>query len=37
MELIKPEIGLIFWMTLAFGVVFFILAKVAFPIIGGAL
>jgi len=37
MELIKPEIGLIFWMTLAFGVVFFILAKFVFPIIGSAL
>lgn len=37
MELIKPEIGLIFWMTLAFGIVFIILAKVAFPIIGKAL
>ena len=37
MELISPDFGLIFWMTLAFAVVFFILAKFAFPVIGGML
>ncbi|MCQ2307234.1 MAG: F0F1 ATP synthase subunit B [Bacteroidales bacterium] len=37
MELITPDFGLIFWMTLAFGIVFLVLAKVAFPIIGKAL
>lgn len=34
MELITPDFGLLFWMTLAFGIVFFILAKFAFPVIG---
>lgn len=33
MELVKPGIGLIIWMTLAFGVVFFILAKYVWPVI----
>ena len=33
MELITPDFGLLFWMTLAFGIVFFILAKFAFPVI----
>lgn len=33
MEFLTPDFGLIFWMTLAFGIVFFILAKFAFPII----
>lgn len=33
MELITPDIGLLFWMTLAFGIVFFVLAKFAFPVI----
>ena len=33
MELITPDIGLLFWMTLAFGIVFFIIAKFAFPVI----
>ena len=37
MELITPDFGLLFWMTLAFGIVFFILAKFAFPIINGML
>ncbi|MCQ2308674.1 MAG: F0F1 ATP synthase subunit B [Bacteroidales bacterium] len=37
MKLITPDFGLIFWMTLAFGIVFLVLAKVAFPIIGKAL
>ena len=33
MSLITPDFGLIFWMTLIFAVLFFILAKVGFPII----
>lgn len=33
MSLITPDFGLLFWMTLIFAVVFFILAKVGFPII----
>lgn len=33
MELITPDIGLLFWTTLAFGVLFFALAKFAFPVI----
>src|SRR4051812_38490166 len=33
MELIKPEIGLIFWMSISFLVVLFILGKFAWPII----
>jgi len=33
MELFTPEIGLIFWMLIAFGIVFFILAKFAWPAI----
>lgn len=37
MELITPDFGLLFWMTLAFGVVFFVLAKFAFPVINGML
>lgn len=37
MELITPDFGLLFWMTLAFGIVFFILAKFAFPVINGML
>lgn len=36
MELLTPSGGLLFWMTIAFGVVFFILAKFAFPIILGS-
>lgn len=31
--LLKPDVGLLFWMLLAFGIVFFILAKYGFPII----
>lgn len=31
--LLKPDVGLLFWMLLSFGVVFFILAKYGFPII----
>ena len=37
MELISPDFGFIFWMTLAFGIVFFFIAKFAFPVIGKAL
>lgn len=35
MNLITPDFGLIFWMTLIFAVVFFILAKFGFPMITG--
>ncbi len=37
MELVNPGLGLIFWMTLAFGIVFFILKKFAWPSIIKAL
>ena len=37
MELITPDFGLLFWMTIAFGIVFFVIAKFAFPIINGML
>ena len=37
MELITPDIGLLFWMTVAFGIVFFVIAKFVFPIINGML
>lgn len=33
MSLLVPESGLLFWMLLSFGVVFFILAKFGFPVI----
>ena len=33
MSLLLPESGLLFWMLLAFGIVFFVLAKFGFPII----
>ena len=36
MNLITPDGGLLFWMVLIFGIVFFILAKWGFPIITGA-
>ena len=35
MSLILPDSGLIIWMTLIFGIVFFILAKFGFPAITG--
>ena len=35
MSLITPDFGLIFWMTLIFAIVFFIVAKVGFPVITG--
>jgi F-type H+-transporting ATPase subunit b len=37
MEIIKPEIGLIFWMSISFLVVLFILGKFAWPMILKAL
>ncbi len=37
MELVNPGLGLIFWMSLAFGVVLFVLKKFAWPIIADAL
>lgn len=33
MSLITPDFGLLFWMTLIFAIVFFILAKFGFPLI----
>lgn len=33
MDLLTPSIGLIFWMLIGFGILFFILAKYAWPII----
>lgn len=33
MSLLVPDSGLLFWMLLSFGIVFFILAKFGFPII----
>ncbi|MDL2213333.1 F0F1 ATP synthase subunit B [Bacteroides sp. OttesenSCG-928-N06] len=33
MSLLIPDTGLLFWMILSFGVVFFILAKYGFPVI----
>ena len=33
MSLLTPDTGLLFWMLLSFGIVFFILAKFGFPII----
>ena len=35
MSLITPDFGLLFWMVLIFGILFFILAKFGFPIITG--
>jgi F-type H+-transporting ATPase subunit b len=37
MELVKPDIGLVFWMLFFFGIFFFILKKFAFPVITKAL
>jgi len=37
MELVSPGIGLIFWMTLSFGIVLFLLSKYAWPMIIGSL
>ncbi len=35
MSLITPDFGLLFWMVVIFGLVFFILAKFGFPVITG--
>ena len=35
MDLMLPDSGLLFWMTIIFAIVFFILAKFGFPIIPG--
>lgn len=35
MNLVTPDLGLLFWMVLIFGIVFFILAKYGFPVITG--
>ena len=32
-SILTPDFGLLFWMLLAFGVVFFLLAKYGFPAI----
>ena len=37
MSLVTPEFGLLFWMVLIFGIVFFLLAKFGFPIISNSL
>ena len=37
MDLMIPDSGLLFWMTIIFAIVFFILAKFGFPIISGML
>ena len=36
MSLLVPDTGLLFWMTLSFGIVFFILVKFGFPVITNA-
>lgn len=33
MSLLTPDLGLLFWMLVSFGVVFFVLAKFGFPVI----
>ncbi|BAG83630.1 MAG: F0F1 ATP synthase subunit B [Candidatus Azobacteroides pseudotrichonymphae] len=33
MSLLTPDIGLLFWMLLSFGIVFFVAAKYGFPVI----
>ena len=35
MSLLVPDSGLLFWMLLSFGIVFFVLAKYGFPVITG--
>ncbi|MBN1650621.1 MAG: F0F1 ATP synthase subunit B [Bacteroidales bacterium] len=37
MELVSPGLGLIFWMTLSFGIVLFLLSKYVWPIIMNSL
>ena len=36
MNLVTPDAGLLFWMVVIFGIVFFLLAKFGFPIITGS-
>ena len=33
MSLVTPDVGLLFWMVVIFGIVFFLLAKFGFPVI----
>lgn len=35
MNLVTPDLGLLFWMVVIFGIVFFLLAKFGFPVITG--
>ena len=35
MNLLLPDSGLLFWMTIIFAIVFFVLAKFGFPVITG--
>ena len=35
MSLVTPDFGLLFWMTVIFAIVFFLLAKFGFPMITG--
>jgi F-type H+-transporting ATPase subunit b len=35
MNLVTPDFGLLFWMVVIFGIVFFLLAKFGFPVITG--
>ena len=35
MNLLLPDSGLLFWMTIIFAIVFFLLAKFGFPVITG--
>ena len=35
MNLLLPDSGLLFWMTIIFAIVFFVLAKLGFPVIRG--
>ncbi|MGC8865757.1 MAG: F0F1 ATP synthase subunit B [Bacteroidales bacterium] len=37
MELVKPDVGLIFWMTLSFGILLYVLSRFAWPVIMNAL
>lgn len=37
MSLLMPETGLIFWMLLAFGILFFVLAKFGWPVVTRAI
>ncbi|MBR5064107.1 MAG: F0F1 ATP synthase subunit B, partial [Bacteroidales bacterium] len=37
MNLVTPDFGLLFWMVIIFGIVFFLLAKFGFPIITDSL